>query len=41
MVMKNVANCEKKNILRIYDLKGSTYNRQVLKNDENINEVSF
>lgn len=30
ILMKNILGCEKNQIMRLYDLKGSKYDRQVL-----------
>lgn len=35
--MKNIADCPNKCVFRKYDIKGSTYDRQVLKKDNKKN----
>ena len=34
MIMRNIAACPKSFVKRVYDLKGSTFNRKVIKNEE-------
>jgi len=34
LLMKNIAGCQKDQISRIYDMKGSTHDRQILRESE-------
>ena len=36
LLMKNVSGCSKSQVIRTYDMKGSTYQRQVLKTYDNV-----
>ena len=38
--MKNILGCQRDQVIRLYDLKGSKYDRQVLFNDTQVNEAS-
>ena len=34
--MKNISGCSKRNVIRTYDMKGSTHQRKVLKSYDNM-----
>lgn len=34
ILMKNITGCDQKQILRVYDLKGSKYDREVVKSGD-------
>lgn len=40
ILMKNILGCQRDQVIRLYDLKGSKYDRQVLFNDTQVNEAS-
>ena len=39
LVMKNISGCHQRQIKRIYDMKGSTDDRQVLRDSDSLSEV--